>query len=421
MWAKSFRVPKVRGLRRLCLARALSAFGDSLSRVGLAFAVLALPGGGAGAAAVVLVWMAVPQLLVAPFGGVWADRYPRARVMIAADVVGAVTSALLAWELFSGSPNLTALAMLAGVSGVTAPLFNPASRAVLSQITPADQLTDVHAVMQTATSLALLLGLSLSGVVVGTLGPGWALAIDAASYAGSALMIAAARFPTHHRAQATDHSRPGLWREIRDGLAPVRRHRWVWLTSLQVSTCIAVFGAVTGILGPVAAHDQLGGVSAWSVIIAAPSLGALIGSWTVRMIQPRYPLRWVVGSAVLYPGAMIALALDAPVPITALSMGLVGVGTVFSRTLWHATLGQSFPEEVQGRIAAVDQLGYLALTPLVLAGTGPLATAYGYTPVLVGCAAVVALATLAAGVSRQVRALPATPNHVPAQQRRTQR
>ncbi|MCP3801953.1 MFS transporter [Allokutzneria sp. A3M-2-11 16] len=87
-------------------------------------------------------WMAVPQLLMLPFGDLWADRYPRARLMITAEVLGALTSAALAVELLSGSPSIPVLTILAACAGLTVPLFGPASRAVVPEIVPADQLQD---------------------------------------------------------------------------------------------------------------------------------------------------------------------------------------------------------------------------------------------------------------------------------------
>ncbi|WP_086820217.1 MFS transporter [Allokutzneria sp. NRRL B-24872] len=398
---------RLRPFRLLLTARACSALGDGLSRVGLVFTVLGLPGGTAADLAVVMVCLALPQLLLAPLGGVLADRLPRGRIMVVADLLGATTHAVLAVAVLSGTTSIPVLAVLAAATSVSTSLFGPASRAAVPELISTVHLQSAYAVLRTSTAVAMLIGLSCSSAVVVLVGPGVAFAVDALSYVVSALCIAAARVPSH---RVRGDSRP--WADLREGARLVAQRRWVWRTSLHIGTCFATFGAVTTILGPVAVSDGLGGVWAWSVIIAAPSVGALLGCTVGYRIRPVKPLVWAIGCAAVYPIPMVSLALGAPVPVSASAMFLVGLGTSLSLILWDTALNQHIPAELRGRVASIDDLTHLTLTPVALQVAGPLATAYGHRPVLLGCALIIATSAALALLSPHVRnlsSLAATP------------
>src|SRR4051812_15254511 len=112
--------------RLLWAGQTLSSIGDAVTPVALALAVVTATGS-ATALGLVLAAQAVTQVALILPGGVWADRLPRRRVMLTADVIRALTHMLMGAELIGGGVNIAHLAVLAAVSGAASAFFLPAS------------------------------------------------------------------------------------------------------------------------------------------------------------------------------------------------------------------------------------------------------------------------------------------------------
>ena len=126
-------------------------------------------------------------------GGVIADRYSRTAVMAVSDVVRSV--AVLGYALAPASSPTALLVCFAVLEGFGVALFQPAWRAVLPQVVPADRLREVNAVVQLTNRGGLLLGAALGGVLVATVGPRPALLLDAATYMLSLTTLLVIRLP----------------------------------------------------------------------------------------------------------------------------------------------------------------------------------------------------------------------------------
>ena len=106
---------------------------------------------------------------------------------------------------------------------------------------------------------AMVLGFSLAGVLVSAFGSGWAIAIDAATYAVAAVFFGLIRVAPTLR---TTEVRPSLLGDMRAGAAEVFRHTWLWLLIGQALLYHLFFGGAQSVLGPIVVGDSLGR-SAW--------------------------------------------------------------------------------------------------------------------------------------------------------------
>ena len=185
---ESLAVLRLRDFRLLFGAFAVSMVGDRMVSIALAFAVLGL-GGSASEVGIVLAARTLPMVGSVLIGGVVADRVSRQRVMVAADLARVVSQGLLAALLIAGEPPIWSLAVLAGLTGAATGFFNPASTGLLPAVVPPEQLQQANGLRATALSGGEIVGPALAGVLVATVGPGWALAIDAATFAVSAAFL----------------------------------------------------------------------------------------------------------------------------------------------------------------------------------------------------------------------------------------
>ena len=384
--------------RRVLGAAAVSWFGDRMVTVALAFAVLAI-GGSASAIGLVLAVRTGTLLVSLLLGGVVADRVARRAVMVGADLARLATQGLLAALVISGTAEVWSITLLTGLTGVATGFFNPASTGLLPAIVPPERLQQANGVRATVLSAGEIGGPMLAGGLVAVAGAGWALAVDAATFGASALLLVGLRVPG-----SVERAASGFWEDLREGWATFRGTTWVWTFVLWASFANLVWGA-WGVLGPVVAEQDLGGAAVWGAVNAALGAGALIGA--VAAIR-RIPRRPVVASALTgfagVPALLLLATGDHAVALAAAAV-LVGVGMMFGNTVWESTLQRHIRPATLSRVSAYDWFGSLAFAPVGLAIWGPVADAVGVSEALWLAAAVALGSTLVLLSVRDVRAI----------------
>ncbi len=182
--------PGLRGLlaqpayRRLWTARTISQVGDVTQFTTLALLVVTLTGSGVGVAAVVLAEI-VPVLFLAPLAGSFVDRLPRVRVMVLADVVRVVLAGVLAvWHDHVAVAYAVAFGLAAGQV-----FFSPAAQSLLPSVVPDDELVAANSDIWTAAVTAQIMVAPVAALLAVQVGFGPAFALNAVSFALSAVVL----------------------------------------------------------------------------------------------------------------------------------------------------------------------------------------------------------------------------------------
>ena len=183
-----------RNFRLLWTGQAVSAIGDSLTPVALAFAAL-MAGHSATALGIVFAVSILGRVIALPMGGVWADRLPRQLVMLTSDWVRAAVHAAIGLLLLSGNAQLWELILQALLYNFAAGFFQPASGALVPQTVTVQKLQQANALMGLSKSLTQVGGPAVSGILVALVGPGWVFVIDAITFVASALSLALLKIP----------------------------------------------------------------------------------------------------------------------------------------------------------------------------------------------------------------------------------
>lgn len=395
-------VLREREFRLLFGGQAVSVLGDRMATVALAFAVLEV-GGSVSTVGLVLAASTFPLVATVLAGGVLADRVSRRAVMVVADLVRVASQATMAALLIAGAAEVWMLALLAGVAGVATGFFSPASTGLLPEVVLAEQLQPANALRTGAAATGEILGPAMGGVLVAAAGAGWAIAIDAVTFATSAACLAMLRVPTRVPA-----ARSSLVADLRDGWLAFRSRRWVWTFVLYFTLVNLLWGA-WGTLGPVVADVDLGGATTWGVVLAAMGVGALAGSLVAARVRPRRPLVFAALADGLFALPLAFLAATPPVPLIAFGAILSGAGMALAISVWESTLQRHVPGESLSRVSSYDWFGSLAFYPLGLAVWGPIAAAIGIGVSLWLAFGLGLAATLALLSVPDVRHLPAAP------------
>lgn len=399
---ESLAVLRQRDFRLLFGAYAVSVFGDRMVNIALAFAVLEL-GGSASEVGIVLASRTLPLVGSLLIGGVVADRVSRRAVMVTADLARLATQGVLAALLIAGEPAVWVVAVLAGLTGAATGFFNPASTGLMPAVVPSAQLQQANGLRATAMSGGEILGPAVAGVLVASAGPGWALAIDAATFGVSAALLAGLSVAPRLARETSS-----FVADLKGGWEAFHTRTWVWTFVAAAALANLVWGAWS-VLGPVIAERELGGAAVWGSILAAIGVGALAGALLGIRVRPQRPLIVATLSFATFSVPPALLAAGASTPLLAAGALLSGAGMMLGISVWESTLQRHIPEDSLSRVSAYDWFGSLAFQPLGLAIAGPIAAALGADTTLWLAAAVIAASILGLLAIRDIRTLPAAP------------
>ena len=373
--------------------------GSAMAPVGLAFAVLDLTGSTSDLG-IVLASRAIATIVLLLIGGVWADRLPRHVVMVAANVASGAIQAVVAALILTGHAQVWELAVLGFLNGASIAFFFPASSGIVPQTVPPELQQQANAALGMGLNTTNMVGAALGGLLVAATSPGWAIAVDAATFGLAAVVIGAMHLPPGLRVPGST-----VVRELREGWSDFWSRGWLWAIVLQFGVVNAFESGAIGVLGPGVAKAHLGGPAAWGAILAATVVGNLLSGLVMLRWQPRRIL--LVATLAVFPMTLPLLALARPAPLVVVAAAgfIAGFSVEIFGVLWDTAMQQEIPQEKLSRLYSYDALGSWALIPLALALIGPVSVALGTRTTLLACAALVVGATAPVLLSRDVRHL----------------
>lgn len=388
-----------RNFRLLAGSITISMYGNGIAIVAQPFAIFAV-GGTVAEVGFAAAASTVPLVVFLLVGGVVGDRFPRHLVLASANVVQGACQLVSGILVVAGVGGPWLLIALVAVRGCAFAFVLPAEQGLVPQTVRPDQLGAANAVQRLGIHAARIVGASSGGVLVGTVGAGWALVVDAATFGLAALARAGMRFPV-----PAPVARTHPLHELREGWREFRGRQWLWVIVLQSALVIAVHSGGINVLGPLVARESLGGAGPWGLVMASAAVGAFAGALVMLRWRPRRPLLVAAIAALFDPLPVLGLAVPLPVPYLAAAMFLSGASMGVFGVTWSTTMQQEIPPTLLSRVAAYDALGSFALAPVGAALAGPVALAAGTDATLVGGYVLVLAATAGALLSPQVRNL----------------
>jgi MFS family permease len=386
--------------RRIFLAQSISTLGDNIAPIALAFAVLATTHS-ATDLGLVLAARTVPLVVFVLLGGAWADRLPRKSLMVASDLVRLGTQGAFAVLLLLPTPPaLVAMILLQAINGAATAFFRPASSGLIQEAVPVAERQSANGLLSVTNNVSAIAGPLIAATLIALVGNGWAVGVDAVTFALSALFLSRVVVPPRVFAE-----RIGILREIAEGFRVIVTSRWLGLQILSFSEFQLFLLASFSVLGPVVSLAHYDGATTWAIIAAVVGIGAVAGDAISLRITPRRPLvvaNAVAGGCVLL---IIALGLAAPLPVLIGCALLFGAGFSLPTTLWFTAMQNNVPEQLISRVSAFDWMGSTALRPIGLAIVAPIAALVGPAIVLFVAAGVTAATLVGVTLAPSVRGL----------------
>ena len=374
----------------LWTGRTISALGDGLFLVALAWWVLETTGSAA-ANAIILVCATVPAVLLSLVGGVVVDRVPRRTLLLLSDAVRGVVVGLVAFLAAQHLLVFWHLAVLSALFGAVRAFFYPAYAGLLPQLTPREALPSANALAKLSSQATGILGPALGGILVAVGGTPQAFALDALSFGiSAACLLAIPQAPVPARETP---ARVHALEDLRAGLAFVAHMPWLWVTIVIAGVSNITLSGPLEVALPLLVRQSLrAGVGTYALLNALSALGAVVVAVILgQRTTLRQRGRGAYGAWLVAAFALLAMGLPIGLPGVGLAILVCGAGIAMLELLWVNTLQEMVPPEKLGRVSSVDALGSYALLPLGYALAGIAADRLGAAPVFVLGGAISAL------------------------------
>jgi MFS family permease len=370
-------------------SRFFSGAGQTLLQAAIAWQVYAISGS---ALQLGLIGIArfVPSLGMSLVGGAVADTYNRRNILLIAQTVPLLSSAVLLTSTVGGWVSLPLIYALVLLIAFGSAFENPSRQSMLPLLVPREMFANAVAVNSTIQQLSFVGGPAVGGLVIGVFGIGAAYGV----HVGLLALAMLALIPLRPRQVSTGRSAISL-RAMKEGVSFVAK-RQVLLGAMAIDMFGVLFAGATAML-PIYANDILGvGPKGYGLLTAAQGVGAFVTSLTMVMLPPVQRTGRVLLVAVAGFGlATIVFALSRSFPLSLAAYALTGVADQVSVVMRQTTIQLSTPDELRGRVSAVSMVFIGASNQLNMAFSGFVATLTSATFAVasggVGCLAVVAL------------------------------
>ena len=354
---RTFSSLRVRNYRLFFVGQSISLTGTWIQRVAQGWLVLDLTGSGT-AVGLVTALQFVPLLLLAPLGGVVADRMNKRRLLVLTQGLASLSAATLGAVVLTGVVELWMVYILAFILGVAGSIDNPTRQTFVLEMVGRNQLTNALALNSSLINAARVIGPAIAGALIITVGIGWCFVINAISY----LAVIAALYLM--RADELDSApvqprRPG---QLREGFRYVRSTPAV-LTPILMMAVAGTFAYEYQVVLPLLARFTFAGdAQTYATMTSAMGVGAVAGGlYTAsRQTRPAVALGRIAALlgtiqivSALAPNLMVSL-------VTLVALGAVGVSFI---ALGNSTIQLTAAPEMRGRVMGIWAVAFLGTTP----------------------------------------------------------
>jgi MFS family permease len=386
-------------VKRLFLARFISNYGNGMGPIALAFGILGLPNGSANLLGLTLGITTVLFLIMAPFGGVIADKYGRARMVGLTDMAAGLILFVQVAYFTTGNVPIAVLLIVNGCFGILWGIFWPAFSGVIPAVLPEAGLQKGNALNSLVTNIGMISGAASAGFLIDAFGVSVTLGIDAASFFISGILV----FTFRHLTPRAEHSENAMIDDLRHGWQVFLSFRWIVIIVATFSFIVMCWAAAENVLGPLIALEHFDGAKSWSYVITAESIGLVVGSLIAIKVKPKYPMRFLMLSS--FPITFYIAALAKPQSLAVIAVGafLFGITLDLWGTLWSTALQRKVPRDSLSRVSSFDAMGSLMFRPIGLAIAAPLSTLLGIENFIYILAAVTVVAIVLPLFSSEVR------------------
>ena len=385
---RAFSSLRQRNFRLYWFGQMISLMGTWMQTLGQAWLVLELTHS-AWQLGLVGALQFLPVLLFSIFGGVFADRWPKRRVLLITQSVASIQAFLLWVLIITGSIQPWHIYILAIVLGLTNSLDQPARAAFAVEMVGREDLPNAVALNFSLRNFTRIVGPGIAGIVIATIGTTPLFLLNALSFLAVILGLALIdNQKLHVQALPTDGTgeHQSTWQSLREGIEYVRKTPALALL-IVVAGLVLLFGANFDVLLPLFATDVLHvGARGFGFLSAAIGVGSLIAALWLAWSNSRPTIRRILIAMLIFCGLEVIFALSHLYPLSLLLIASIGATETLFGTLTMTMLQTVPPDHLRGRINSISILFFTGSAPLGFLLAGWLSSLYGAPLSLLLCA-----------------------------------
>jgi MFS family permease len=301
----------------------------------------------------------LPVLLLAPYGGVIADRVDKRRLMVVLQSAMGVQALILGILTVTHNVEFWEIGVLAALLGLNNAFENPARQSFMLELVGAEHLRNAVSLNSVLVNVARAIGPAVAGLLIATVGEGPCFLLNAASFvavvASLMSMDRAALRPSQPMARASG--------QLREGLRYVARTPELAVPLLMMAL-VGTFAYEFQVSLPVMAKQGLhAGAAGFGFMTAAMGVGAVAGGLRVAA-RGRIGLRTLVLAAAAFGVALACAALAPTLAIELVALALVGWASISFMSSGNSTLQLNAEESMRGRVMSLWFVAFQGTTPI---------------------------------------------------------
>jgi MFS family permease len=310
----------------------------------------------------------IPTLVLAPFAGVWVDRWDRHRILVITQILSMLQSVALAALTFAGIITVPHILLLQLAQGIINAFDTPARQAfVVEMVEDRADLANAIALNSSMVNASRIIGPSIGGVLIAAFGEGWCFALDAISYVAVLMSLLAMRVEK----RALPSRRTRVLEELMTGFRYVSRFPPT-RDALLLLALVATMGMPYTVLMPaIAARILHGGPHTLGYLMTASGVGALAGALYLASRRSVLGLgRAIVVATTTFGLALVAFSFSHWVWLSLVILPFVGGGMMVEMASTNTILQTIVEDDMRGRVMAFYTMAFLGTAPLgsLLAG-----------------------------------------------------
>jgi MFS family permease len=310
----------------------------------------------------------IPMLVLSPFAGVLVDRWDRHRILVITQILSALQSAALAVLALMNVITVAEVIALQIVQGVINSFDTPARQAfVVEMVEDRDDLPNAIALNSSMINASRIIGPSIGGLLIATVGEGWCFGADAISYIAVIISLMAMRLTPARKADIDTR----MLEELRTG--------WSYVAGFAPVRALLLIVALAGLAGmpyatlmPVIASKVLhGGPHTLGTLMTASGIGALAG--TIYLASRRTVLglgKVIVAASIGLSLGLIAFSFSRTLWLSIVVLPIIGAGMMLQAASANTILQTVVDERLRGRVMAFYSVAIMGTQPVgaLLAG-----------------------------------------------------
>jgi MFS family permease len=317
----------------------------------------------------------IPTFLLAPLGGVFADRWDRRKVLIVTQTLAMVQALALSTLVLTGAMLIWHIFVLSVFLGVINAWDTPVRQAfMIEMVERKEDLSNAIALNSSMVNSARLLGPSLAGILIALVGEGTCFLLNGISY----LAVIAALLAMNIMPKASPRQKARVWSGLTEGFryafgfAPIR-------SLLLLLALVSLMGMPYAVLMPVFARNLLGGGPyTLGFLMGASGAGALAGAVYLASRKSVLGLGKIIPIAAgLFGLGLIAFSLSRMLWLSLMMMTVTGFGMIVEMAASNTVLQTIVEDDKRGRIMSFYTMAFMGMAPFGSLMAGFLASRIG--------------------------------------------